>query len=218
MIPPTMTLRLALVDDHILFREGLRALLATMPDLEVVAEASDAEEAVRVLDETHPEVIVMDVALPGANGVALTRELKQRLPSARVLILSMHEAADFVAQALGAGALGYALKDQPADDIVTAIRTVSRGQSYLSPRIPRSVVERARDSQGAGDGPIDSLSPREREIFELLIKGNSTASVAASLGISAKTVETHRGHINKKLSVHSTAELIRLAARHGLIS
>jgi DNA-binding NarL/FixJ family response regulator len=213
-----MTLRLALIDDHILFREGLRALLHTKPDLRVVAEASDATQAVQVLDETQPEVAIMDVALPGDNGVTLTRELRRRLPQMRVLILSMHEATDFVAQALGAGALGYALKDQRAEEIVDAIRSVARGQSYLSPRIPRSVVERAAAASASGGGPLETLSPREREIFDLLIQGASTASVAATLGISAKTVETHRGHINKKLGVHSTAELIRLAARHRLIA
>lgn len=209
-----MKLRLALIDDHQLFREGLRALLSTVSDFEVVGEASDAREAYKLVEDLQPDVAILDVTLPGTSGIAVTRELKRRAPDARVLILSMHTNDDYVLQALGAGAAGYALKDQASDSIFEAIRTIGRGLPYLSPRFPRSLLERATQ----GGGPLAVLSDREREIFDLVVRGFSTQAIAVELCIAKKTVETHRGKINKKLGAHSTADLLRLAARYGLLA
>jgi DNA-binding NarL/FixJ family response regulator len=215
-----ISLKVALVDDHQLFREGLRAVLANQPDLTVVGEASDAREAYTVVDTTQPDVVVLDVALPGVNGIAAARELTRREPRRKILVLSMHVGEDYVARALSAGATGYALKEQSAGELVEAIRAVARGQAYLSPRISRFVVEdylRLRRGEGGTAGPLGALSAREKEVFDLLVRGFSNDGIAGQLCISVKTVETHRAHILRKLRVHSIAELIRFAARHGLV-
>lgn len=223
-----MSLRVALVDDHRLFREGLRMVLEGQPDLNVVAEASDAREAFGVVDAAKPDVVVLDVALPGIDGIEAARELVRRSPRQRVLMLSMHSDEAHVAHALAAGASGYALKDQSADAVIDAIRTVARGQKYLSPRISRFGLdeklhlsanggENGKSKAGPG-GPVDLLSPREREVFAMLVRGSSNHAVATRLCISIKTVETHRAHILKKLTLHSIADLVRFAARNGLLA
>lgn len=214
-----MALKVALVDDHQLFREGLRAILAMQPDMNVVAEAGDAREAYGVIDTTQPDVVVLDVSLPGVNGIAAAREITRRDPRRKILVLSMHVGEDYVAQALSAGATGYALKEQSTSEVIEAIRAVARGQAYLCPRISRFVVEdylRLRRGESSSSGPLDALSSREKEVFDLLVRGFSNDGVAGQLCISVKTVETHRAHILKKLHVHSIAELVRFAARHGL--
>lgn len=216
-----MRLRLALVDDHRLFREGLRAVLAREPDLEVAGEAEDARGAYELVEQAQPDVVLMDVGLRGMNGIAATRELARRRAPGRVLMLTMHAGEDFVAQAFTAGAAGYALKSQSSPEIVEAVRVVARGRAYLCPQISRLAVEdflRGRRDEEHDPGPCDTLSPREREIFDLLVRGHSNAMVAKELCISVKTVETHRAHILKKLHVHSMVELLRFAARHDLIA
>jgi DNA-binding NarL/FixJ family response regulator len=206
-------IKLLLIDDHILFREGLRALISTTRDLEVVGEASEARAAYKLAEELSPDVALLDLTLPGTGGVAVTRELRRRAPDTRVLILTMHTTQDYVVQSMAAGAIGYALKDQPAATLFDAIRQVARGVSYLSPRFPRALLD------GTGDGgPLGALSDREREIFDLVVRGFSTQAIAGELCIAKKTVETHRGNINKKLGAHSTADLLRLAARYGLLA
>ena len=213
-----MSLRLVLIDDHHLFREGIRAVLAGFPDITVVGEASDAREAYSVVDATKPDIVVLDLSLPGADGIAVTREITRRDRNCKVLILSMHLGHDYVLRALEAGAAGYASKDQPPEAVVEAIRAVARGETYLSPRIPRSILdEHMQRGQRPSVGPLDRLSPREREIFDLVVQGLSNQNVATELCISVKTVETHRANINRKLGVHSATELVRLAALHGLV-
>jgi DNA-binding NarL/FixJ family response regulator len=208
-------IRLLLVDDHALFREGMRALLKTETDMEVAATASDGREALRAAEETSADVAVLDVGLPGSNGIALLRDLTRVAPKTRSLMLSMHTAHEFVRQAFGAGACGYALKDQPPEQVAEAIRSVAHGGRYLAPRLPRTLLE--PPSAGAAEGPLATLSAREREIFDLAVRGFTNVSIGATLCISVKTVETHRAHINRKLGVHSASELIRFAARHGLV-
>jgi two-component system response regulator NreC len=212
--------RLVLIDDHPLLREGLRRVLSAQPDLEVVGEAASAREGYAVVDAVRPDVALVDLALPGTDGVAATRELRRRQPRCRVLILSMHVDEALAVQALSAGANGYATKDQPADAVIEAVHMVGRGETYLSPRLSREAIldhlRPRRHAPPAAD-PLAELSAREREIFGLAVRGFSNEGIAGELVISVKTVETHRAHINKKLGVHSTAELVRFAARHGLL-
>jgi two-component system response regulator NreC len=213
-----ITLRIALVDDHVLFRDGLRALVSAEGDLLVVAEASDARTAFPLLEETTPDVLVVDVTLPGSSGIVLTREVLRRLPTCRVLVLTMHASEEYVIEAFAAGATGYALKSQPAAEVLEAIRTVGSGRSYLAPTLPRPGLDDAGGKRRDDGGTrLDELSPREREIFDLLVRSHSNREIAKHLYISVKTVETHRASINRKLGVHSTAELIRFAALRGLV-
>ncbi len=213
-----MSIHLALVDDHQVFREGLRAIVSTQPDVSVVGEAASAREAYALLDDLKPDVIVMDVSLPGVCGVTATREVLRREPGARVLVLSMHAEPERAADALAAGAMGYALKEQAASALIEAIRTVGLGQRYLAPELPRGAIEDRVRQQGSasGDDPLFPLSPREKEVFRLAVRGFSNVGIAEELCISIKTVETHRTRINRKLSAHGTADLIRYAAQHGL--
>lgn len=215
------TLRVALVDDHLLFREGLRAMLATAPDLRIVAEASNAQEAIPAIRASQPEVVVLDVMLPGLSGIGIARELLRDDPGRRLLALSMVADEAHVADALHAGVLGYACKSQSAAEVMEAIRTVGRGETYLAPQVSGFVVFDYRRVRGRGEGarsPLATLTSREREIFELCVQGNSTARIAQQLGISPRTVETHRGRILRKLDAHSAVDLVRLAARWGLLA
>jgi len=196
-----MPLKLGLVDDHRLFREGLRALLATQPDFQLVGEASQAQDAYALVDQTQPDVLLLDVSLPLASGVSVAREVLRRQPHQRILALSMFADEEHVAQALEVGVLGYASKDLSANELFTAIRSVGRGQAYLGPGISRVVLEEYMRMRRTGRGPetpLRGLTQREREIFDL-------------------AVETHRGRIMRKLHVHSATDLVRLAARHGLL-
>lgn len=215
-------LKLVLIDDHRLFREGLRAVLSTQADLEIVGEAASAREAYGVIDETKPDVVITDVSLPGSDGFIATREILKRQPSCRVLVLTMHASEDYAAQALSAGANGYALKDQTTEEVIQAIRTVARNETYYAPRfsVPTLIEHIQQRSRRGGEKrtPLDELTTREQEIFNLAVRGFSNEGIATELGISVKTVETHRARINRKLNVHSTGDLVRLAARHGLIT
>jgi DNA-binding NarL/FixJ family response regulator len=213
-----MTVRIVLTDDHLLFREGLSAALRHDPAFEVVGEADDARAAYTIVDAAQPDVVVVDVGLPGTNGIALVRELVRRDRRRRVLVLTMHAEEDFAAQAFAAGAVGYALKHQSLDEIKAAIGEVCAGRRYCAPRLDRALVDEALMSRRAGDGPLAMLSAREREVFDMLVRGYSNRGVAEQLAISAKTVDTHRTRIMRKLGIHSIAELVRYAARHHLLS
>jgi len=215
-----MPLKLGLVDDHRLFREGLRALLATQPDFQLVGEASQAQDAYALVDQTQPDVLLLDVSLPLASGVSVAREVLRRQPHQRNLALSMFADEEHVAQALEVGVLGYASKDLSANELFTAIRSVGRGQAYLGPGISRVVLEEYMRMRRTGRGPetpLRGLTQREREIFDLAVRGLSNQDIASQLCISKRTVETHRGRIMRKLHVHSATDLVRLAARHGLL-
>ena len=214
-----MSIRVALVDDHALFREGLKELLSRQPGMEVVGEAADARTAYAVVEQSRPDLVLLDVALEGSTGFAAARELSRRFPATRILFISAHATEDYVAQALRAGGSGYALKDQGIESVVEAILAVSRGQTYLAPRIGRFVLEEHLQQPRAAPvtGPLEALSPREREIFDLLVAGTTNPVIAEQLSISVKTVETHRARVLKKLHVHSMSELIRFAARHRLL-
>jgi DNA-binding NarL/FixJ family response regulator len=211
-----MPLTVAIIDDHTLVREGLRAIVASQEDLTFVAEAGDALAGYAAIDETHPDLVLLALALPGADGITAARELKRRSPMLRLLMLSTRVEEHIVADALAAGVLGYVCKDQPIAELLLAMRTVGQGNSYLPPQIS---AERIASRMRRGDkGPLGALSTREREVFDLLVRGFGNEHVAVDLGISRRTVETHRSRILKKLRVHSAVELIGLAARHDLIS
>lgn len=210
-----------LVDDHHLFREGLRAVLADAEDITVCGEASTGREAFEMVDQLKPNVVTVDVTLPDGDGILATREILRRQPQTRVLMLTMHGNHYYVSQALSAGAKGYALKEQRPTEILEALRVVARGETYVAPQLPQELAIPAPAGSRKGNGatnPLDTLSPRERDIFDLIVRGYTNTAMAETLQLSVKTIETHRAHINKKLRVHSTGELIRLAALHGLVA
>jgi len=215
-MPSINKIRVALIDDHPIFREGMRTLIERQSDLVVVGEGSDAREAYGIVANHHPDVVVVDIQLPGVDGIAATRELKRRAPDGKVLVLSVHQGQDWAAEAIAAGARGYALKSQPTEAVVGAIRTVGRGGTYLPPEFPATLFD-ARQHRKPGDDPLFKLSMREREVFALLTRGFTNQSVGDELCISVKTVETHRARIHRKLDLHSVAELIRYAALNGLL-
>jgi two-component system response regulator NreC len=214
-------IRLILVDDHQLFRDGLRAILGTYSDIQVVGEASDARSALDLVDTVPFDLSILDITLPGPNGLALLRELKRRNVTQPALILSMHQQADMVADAFAAGAVGYALKHQSEVELVEAVRAAAHRIIYLAPQLSRDLLPGAGASlppDASLHGVLALLSSREREIFDLIVRGYTNADIAKQLFISIKTVETHRTRIMRKLDVHSVGELIRLAARHGFLA
>jgi two-component system, NarL family, response regulator NreC len=210
-------LRILLADDHTVVRQGLRKVLEERPDWEVVAEAGDGREAVRQAELLTPDVAILDVAMPLLNGIEATRQIARRVPTTRILVLSMHDDEAYVTQILQAGATGYLLKDSADVDLVQAVTAVSQGKSFFSPSIARVML----DGFVRGDkGVIDryaSLSEREREIFQLVAEAKSNKEIAALLGVSPSTVETHRAHIMEKLDLHSAAEIVLYAVRRGVI-
>ena len=210
-----MPIRTVIIDDHKILRDGLRALIDHRANVEIVGEAGDAAGGVRVVAETQPDVALLDVSLPVSNGIDCAAEIFRAAPDVRILILTMHAVHEYVLQAFAAGVHGYALKDQPAEEVLEAIGTVAAGGRYLAPALPRALIESRRGS--AVTGALQGLSPREREIFDLAVRGFTNEGIGLHLGISVKTVETHRAHVNRKLGVHSAAELIRFAARRGLV-
>jgi len=205
-----------LVDDHELFREALRILLSQDTGISVTATAGDAREAKRVFAEHPSDLAIVDVTLPGAGGIPLVRDLKRSEPHRKVLMLSMHEHIDVVADAMDNGADGYALKSQSPGELLQAIHTVAAGGQYLAPGLELPAMNGAGHILPAG--LLRSLSKREREIFDLLIRGDRNHDIAGHLFISVKTVETHRTRINKKLGIHSTTELIRFATLNRMFA
>ena len=216
-----MSIRVLLADDHRIVREGLRALLEAQPNVEVVAEAEDGRMAVKLAEEMQPDVVIMDVGMPGLNGMEATRQILDRSPTIKVLALSMHSDRRFVLQMLSAGASGYLLKDCAFEELSRALPYMLSDQIYLSPRVAGVVVKDYMDHilKGA-PATISSviLSTREREIIQLIAEGKSTREIALDLNVSTKTVETHRRRVMEKLDVRSIAELTKYAVREGLTS
>ncbi len=214
-----MSLRILLADDHTLVRQGLRKVLEERPEWEVVAEAGDGREAVRLAEQFKPDVCVLDVAMPLLNGVEATRQIARRVPNTRILVLSMYSDEAYVAQILQAGATGYILKDSADVDLIHAVGEVARGKSFFSPPIARVMLDdyvRQLAEKGISDR-FDSLSDREREVFQLIAEGKVNKEIAALLSISPSTVETHRARIMEKLDLHSAAEIVLYAVRRGVI-
>jgi DNA-binding NarL/FixJ family response regulator len=213
-----MGLRILLADDHTVVRQGLRKVLEERPDWQVVAEAGDGREAVRQAEQHKPDVAVIDVAMPLLNGIEATRQIARRVPSVRILVLSMHADEAYVTQILKAGATGYLLKDSADVDLLQAVSAVSQGKSFFSPPIARLMLDDYVHRRGeTGVDRYDSLSEREREIFQLIAEGKTNKEIAALLFISPSTVETHRARIMEKLDVHSAAEIVLYAVRRGVV-
>jgi DNA-binding NarL/FixJ family response regulator len=208
-----MPTRVLIVDDHEVFRDGLKSLL-TSRRIEVVAEASDGRQALRLARKVEPDIAILDIGLPGLNGLDTMRRLLRECPKTRGIVLTMHAEDAYVLEALRAGAQGYVLKSQAFADVVAAIESVMRGSPYLSPGISRALV---RASVGGSDSPADPLSPREREVLQLVAEGRTNKEIGHVMSISVKTVETHRGAIMRKLDLHDIASLVRYAVRRGLI-
>jgi len=209
-------MKIVLVDDHTLFRVGVRHVLATPPGFEVIGEASTARGAFRIIDATVPDLVLMDIALPGMDGVLATREIGRRAPRARVLIVSAHDQVNDVLDALDAGAAGYALKSDGPETLVEAIQTVSKGHRYVAPTLaPRLAAFEAR-RRNAND-VLGILSPREREVFRLASECVIARDMARELCIARKTVDSHLNRINRKLGLRNMAELVRLAANLGML-
>ena len=207
-----MPTRVLLADDHALVRQGLRAFLERR-GFQIVAEASDGQEALRSADK-QPDVAILDISMPVLNGVDAARELKKSSPRTQVILLTQHDEDQYVTEALRVGVKGYVLKNQAAEDLVTAIQEVCRGSVYLSPNISRTVVDAYLCKTYVSTDP---LSGRERQVLQLVGEGKSTKDIAMQLGISVKTAESHRARLMKKLDIHETASLVRYAIRRGLI-
>ncbi len=208
-----MPTRVFLADDHALIRQGLKTLLERQ-GFQVVGEASDGQETLRLAERTQPDVAIVDISMPFMNGLEAARELKKSSPNIRTIILTQHEEDQYVTEALRAGAKGFVLKSQAADDLVHAIREVCRGSVYVSPCIPRTAVEAYLSKRYAS---ADPLSGRERQVLQLVGEGKTTKDIAGRLGISVKTAESHRTRLMKKLDIHEIAGLVRYAIRRGLI-
>jgi DNA-binding NarL/FixJ family response regulator len=212
-----MTIRVLLADDHKIVREGLKSLLEKDPDIEVVAMADNGRTAVQLAGELKPDIAVLDIAMPEINGIEATRRISQDYPAIKVLTLSMHSARRFITEALSAGAKGYLLKDCAAEELVRAIHTVAGNETYLSPKVAGLIVkDYLKHSPDSAPSAESCLTIREREVLQLIAEGESTKEIAFKIGVSIKTVETHRQQIMKKLNLHSVAELTRYAIREGL--
>jgi len=211
-------MRILLADDHHLVRRGIRVLLEAIPGVEVVAEAGDGHEAMALIESKRPDVAVLDITMPGLNGLEVAARAAKEVPHTKVLVLSMHAGEAYVAQALRSGVAGYLLKDAADDELALALKAVARGDVYLSPQISRQLVERLARAADTEPDPLAGLTSRQREILQLVAEGNSSKQVAAKLGISVKTVEAHRGQIMERLGVQDVTGLVRFAIRVGLIS
>jgi DNA-binding NarL/FixJ family response regulator len=208
-----MTIRVVIADDHVLLRDGLKALLQATGDITVVGEVGNGQDALRRVPELAPDVVLMDIAMPELNGIEATRALTRKYPAARVIIVSMHTTSEHVHRALAAGAAGYLLKESAGSEVVTAVRAVHAGNRYLS----RAVAEFGQvDSARAEASPLERLSPRERQVLQLVAEGKSSAEIARIVNLSPKTVETYRSRLMKKLGVGDIPALVRLVIQHGI--
>ncbi len=213
-------IKVLLAEDHTIVRKGLRSLLHKESGIKVIGEAEDGREAVRKVEKLQPDVVVMDIAMPGLNGLEATRQIKKRFPEMKIIILTVHANEEYVLQTLRTGASGYLVKKAAPADLIGAIHAVYKGDSFLSPSISKTVIDeyiRHAETKSERDIIYGKLTNREREVFQLIIEGHKNREIANLLYVSIKTVETHKAHIMVKLNVHSTAELIRYAYDKSLI-
>jgi DNA-binding NarL/FixJ family response regulator len=212
-----MRLRVLLADDHKLVRAGIRSLLERLPGLDVVAEASDGKEALLLVEEHQPQVVLMDLSMPGLNGIEATRYLTRKFPQVRVLILSIYSDEEHVYQSLRAGAAGYLMKGAATEELELAIRSVARGGTYLSPPVSKPVIMEYIRRTNVGLGVREGISARQSQILKLIAEGETTKQVAMHLAISVKTVETHRSALMRRIGVRDVAGLVRYAVKVGLV-
>ena len=212
-----MSIKVLLVDDHAIIREGLRSLLEKQPEIEVIADTDDGRKAVELVRELLPNIVIMDITMPGLNGIEATRQITAGFPAVKVIALSIHSKRRFVADMLSAGATGYILKECLFDELVQAIKAVAAGGRYLSPRITDVVVnDYVKRLSASADSPFEALKTREREVLQLVAEGKSTKQIALYLHVSTKTIEANRRQIMEKLNIHNVAELTKYAVREGL--
>ena len=214
------TTRLLVADDHTIVREGIRALLADSPDLEIVGEAGDGREALRLAGELKPDLILLDLCMPGLNGTEAIPLIKRRLPAVKIAVLTVHRSQDHVRAALDAGADGYILKLDSASELLTAIRSIQSGKSYLSPSICRQVVSGYLDGldKSTAQPSWHTLTPRERQVIKLIAEGHSNKEIAEFLSLSYKTIEKHRTSLMHKLDLHNAPAVTAYAIEHGLVA
>ena len=209
-----MTIRVLLADDHALMREGLRALLTTTPDIEVVGEVRTGREAESRVLQLDPDVVLMDIAMPDLNGIEAARLIHAKCPAVRIVMLSMHATAEYVYRAFEAGASGYLLKEVAVEEVITAVRTVHEGRRYLSPAVAEFAP--SADASGHARSPVDSLSARERQVLQLVVEGKTSSEIARLICLSPKSVQTYRSRLMMKLSVRDVPSLVKFALEHGL--
>ena len=212
-------IRIIVADDHTLFRQGVKTLLSAEPDIEVVGEASNGSEAAEKAAELRPDVVLMDIGMPGTSSFETTRQIKRNRPETKVLFLTMYDDEEYLVEGMEVGANGYVLKDSPAGQLVSAIRDVHRGGSYLSPRMLSQLVDdfRTRVKTNERVPRFATLTPREREVLKMLAEGNSVKEVACQLNLSVKTVEAHKFNLMRKLDIHNKAQLVQYAIQKKII-
>jgi DNA-binding NarL/FixJ family response regulator len=211
-------IRVLLVDDHTLVRAGIRSLLEKIPEVEVVGEASNGREALEFVRLQLPNLVLMDIAMRDLGGLEALPRIRKSFPTVKVVILSAHANEEYVIRALRSGAAGYMLKDAATVELELVIKSVAQGKTYLSPSISRPVIDSYLQRVGADVSPLDQLTSRQREILQLIAEGKSTKEIASTLGISVKTVETHRLQLMARLNIHDVPGLVRYAIRSGLVS
>lgn len=213
----TVPIRVLLADDHTLVRQGLVGLLEDSGECEVVAEAADGVEAVEKALATRPDVAVLDLSMPRLSGLEAVRRIRDELPHTRVLVVTVHEEEEYVLPIVRAGAAGYLVKDSAASELLAAVRAVASGRAYFGPQAAKALAEQYRRPPGAPDDPYEDLTPREREVLHLVVEGKTTKEIGKALGISTKTADNHRTRMMDKLGLHNTAEVVRYAAKKGLL-
>jgi DNA-binding NarL/FixJ family response regulator len=206
-------LKILLADDHTIVRQGLKLILSAHADLEVVGEAANGREAVELADKLRPDIVLMDVQMPELNGIDATKKMVAANPRIRILVLSMHKESVYVREILKAGARGYILKDAIDTELLNAIRSVAKGDGYISPAVAGALNDKVKDPSN----PVDMLSAREREVLLLIAEGKTNKEIATHLNLSVYTVDSHRGKIMEKLNLHSAGELVRFAMKNGLV-
>jgi two-component system, NarL family, response regulator NreC len=212
-------IRMFLTDDHTLFRQGIKTLLGAESDMEIVGEASNAVDAIAQAVEVKPDIVLMDIGMPGLSSFEATRQIRKARPETRVLFLTMYDDEDYLVECMEAGGAGYVLKDSPAQQLLSAIREVYRGGSYLSPRMLAQLVDdfRSRVKSTQRLPRFATLTPREKEVLKLLAEGNSVKEIACTLNLSVKTVEAHKFNLMRKLDIHNKAQLVRYAVQKKII-
>ncbi|HEU0296375.1 MAG TPA: response regulator transcription factor [Anaerolineales bacterium] len=215
-----MKIRIVVADDHAIIREGLRIMLGNQPDMEVVGTAANGREAIRLADQYEPDVAVMDISMPELNGIEAIQQMLPRHPHLQVVVLSIHETKPYIYRALKAGAMGYLIKETAGLEVVEAVRAVHRGERYLSQRIADLLTEASfqKSESSMEVSPLEALSPREREILQLVAEGKTSQEIAERLSISPKTVDTYRSRLMHKIGVEDMVGLVKFAIQHGVIS